>query len=92
MAVILRAVLERQRRGLSQSELAHRLGVSQTRLSEVERGLRTEPVLRAMEQFFSMKREILLRPIPDSLNPEARSARFAAELEATALRDAARKK
>jgi transcriptional regulator with XRE-family HTH domain len=71
VSVILRAALERTRRGLTQPELARRLGVDQKRLSETERGLRHEPTLRAMERFFGMKRELLLRPVPASLNPSA---------------------
>lgn len=56
---------------MSQKDLARRLGFSQSTISAVERGLRYEPTLRAMQGFFGMKPDLLLRPVPASLNPEA---------------------
>jgi transcriptional regulator with XRE-family HTH domain len=75
--VVLRSELERTKRGLTQTELAHRVGSTQQKISEVERGLRHEPTLRALEQFFGMRRELLLRPIPASLNTEAQLGKLA---------------
>ena len=58
-----RAILKRNRekQGLSQNKLAKRLGVTQTFISEVERG-RKNP---SLEQFFRICKELQIKVFPD---------------------------
>lgn len=58
-----RAVLKRNRekQGLSQNKLAKRLGVTQTFISEIERG-RKNP---SLEQFFRICKELQIKVFPD---------------------------
>ena len=58
-----RAILKRNRekQGLSQNKLAKRLGVTQTFISEIERG-RKNPTL---EQFFRICKELQIKVFPD---------------------------
>ena len=58
-----RAILKRNRekQGLSQNKLAKRLGVTQTCISEIERG-RKNP---SLEQFFRICKELQIKVFPD---------------------------
>lgn len=58
-----RAILKRNRekQGLSQNKLAKRLGVTQTLISEIERG-RKNP---SLEQFFRICKELQIKVFPD---------------------------
>ena len=58
-----RAILKRNRekQGLSQNRLAKRLGVTQTFISEIERG-RKNP---SLEQFFRICKELQIKVFPD---------------------------
>ena len=58
-----RAILKRNRekQGLSQNKLAKRLGVTQTFISEIERG-RKNP---SLEQFFRTCKELQIKVFPD---------------------------
>ena len=58
-----RAILNRNRekQGLSQNKLAKRLGVTQTFISEIERG-RKNP---SLEQFFRICKELQIKVFPD---------------------------
>ena len=58
-----RAILKRNReeQGLSQNKLAKRLGVTQTFISEIERG-RKNP---SLEQFFRICKELQIKVFPD---------------------------
>ena len=58
-----RAILKRNRekQGLSQNKLAKRLGVTQTFISEIERG-RKNP---SLEQFFRICKELQIKIFPD---------------------------
>lgn len=58
-----RALLKRNRekQGLSQNKLAKRLGVTQTFISEIERG-RKNP---SLEQFFRICKELQIKVFPD---------------------------
>ena len=58
-----RAILKRNRekQGLSQNKLAKRLGVTQTFISEIERG-RQNP---SLEQFFRICKELQIKVFPD---------------------------
>ena len=58
-----RAILKRNRekQGLSQNKLAKRLGVTQTFISEIERG-RKNP---SLEQFFRICKEVQIKVFPD---------------------------
>ena len=58
-----RAILKRNRekQGLSQNKLAKRLGVTQTFISEIERG-RKYP---SLEQFFRICKELQIKVFPD---------------------------
>ena len=58
-----RAILKRNRekQGLSQNKLAKRLGVTQTFISEIERG-RKNP---SFEQFFRICKELQIKVFPD---------------------------
>ena len=58
-----RAILKRNRekQGLSQNKLAKRLGVTQTFISEIERG-RKKP---SLEQFFRICKELQIKVFPD---------------------------
>ena len=58
-----RAILKRNRekQGLSQNKLAKRLGVTQTFISEIERG-RKNP---SLEQFFRICKELQSKVFPD---------------------------
>ena len=58
-----RAILKRNRekQGLSQNKLAKRLGVTQTFISEIERG-RKNP---SLEQFFRICKELQIKVLPD---------------------------
>ena len=58
-----RAILKRNRekQGLSQNKLAKRLGVTQTFISEIERG-RKNPSLK---QFFRICKELQIKVFPD---------------------------
>ena len=58
-----RAILKRNRekQGLSQNNLAKRLGVTQTFISEIERG-RKNP---SLEQFFRICKELQIKVFPD---------------------------
>ena len=58
-----RAILKRNRekQGLSQNTLAKRLGVTQTFISEIERG-RKNP---SLEQFFRICKELQIKVFPD---------------------------
>ena len=58
-----RAILKRNRekQGLSQNKLAKRLGVTQTFISEIERG-RKNP---SLEQFFRICKELQIKVCPD---------------------------
>lgn len=60
-----RAILKRsrERQGLSQNKLAKRLGVTQTFISEIERG-RKNP---SLEQFFRICEELQIKVFPDEL-------------------------
>ena len=59
-----RAILKRNRekQGLSQNKLAKRLGVTQTFISEIERG-RKNP---SLEQFFRICKELQIKVFPDA--------------------------
>ena len=58
-----RAILKRNRekQGLSQNKLAKRLGVTQTFISEIERG-RKNP---SLELFFRICKELQIKVFPD---------------------------
>ncbi len=58
-----RAILKkhRERKGLSQNKLAKQLGITQTFLSEIERG-RKNP---SLEQFFRLCEALDIRLFPD---------------------------
>ena len=58
-----RAILKRNRekQGLSQNKLAKRLGVTQTFISEIERG-RKNP---SLDQFFRICKELKIKVFPD---------------------------
>ena len=58
-----RAILKRNRekQGLSQNKLAKRLGVTQTFISEIERG-RKNP---SLEQFFRICKDLQIKVFPD---------------------------
>lgn len=58
-----RAILKRNRekQGLSQNKLAKQLGVTQTFISEIERG-RKNP---SLEQFFRICKELQIKVFPD---------------------------
>ena len=58
-----RAILKkhRERKGLSQNKLAKQLGITQTFLSEIERG-RKNP---SLEQFFSICEALEIKVFPD---------------------------
>lgn len=58
-----RAILKRNRekQGLSQNKLAKRLGVTQSFISEIERG-RKNP---SLEQFFRICKELQIKVFPD---------------------------
>ena len=58
-----RAILKRNRekQGLSQNKLAKRLGVTQTFISEIERG-RKNP---SLEQFLRICKELQIKVFPD---------------------------
>ena len=58
-----RAILKRNRekQGLSQNKMAKRLGVTQTFISEIERG-RKNP---SLEQFFRICKELQIKVFPD---------------------------
>ena len=58
-----RAILKRNRekQGVSQNKLAKRLGVTQTFISEIERG-RKNP---SLEQFFRICKELQIKVFPD---------------------------
>ena len=58
-----RAILKRNRekQGLSQNKLAKRLGVTQTFITEIERG-RKNP---SLEQFFRICKELQIKVFPD---------------------------
>ena len=58
-----RAILKRNRekQGLSLNKLAKRLGVTQTFISEIERG-RKNP---SLEQFFRICKELQIKVFPD---------------------------
>ena len=58
-----RAILKRNRekQGLSQNKLAKRLGVTQTFISEIERG-RKNP---SLEQFFRICKVLQIKVFPD---------------------------
>ena len=58
-----RAILKRNRekQGLSQNKLAKRLGVTQTFISEIERG-RKNP---SLDQFFRICQELQIKVFPD---------------------------
>ena len=58
-----RAILKRNRekQGLSQNKLAKRLGVTQTFISEIERG-RKNP---SLEQFFRICKELQIKVFPN---------------------------
>ena len=58
-----RAILKRNRekQGLSQNKLAKRLGVTQTFISEIERG-RKNP---SLEQFVRICKELQIKVFPD---------------------------
>ena len=51
----------REKQGLSQNKLAKRLGVTQTFISEIERG-RKNP---SLEQFFRICKELQIKVFPD---------------------------
>ena len=58
-----RAILKRNRekQGLSQNKLAKRLGVTQTFISEIERGRKNA----SLEQFFRICKELQIKVFPD---------------------------
>ena len=58
-----RAILKRNRekQGLSQNKMAKRLGVTQTFISEIDRG-RKNP---SLEQFFRICKELQIKVFPD---------------------------
>ena len=58
-----RAILKRNRekQGLSQNKLAKRLGVTQTFISEIERGKKNP----SLEQFFRICKELQIKVFPD---------------------------
>ena len=58
-----RAILKRNRekQGLSQNKLAKRLGVTQTFISEIERGIKNP----SLEHFFRICKELQIKVFPD---------------------------
>ena len=85
-----RAILKRNRekQGLSQNKLAKRLGVTQTFISEIERG-RKNP---SLEQFFRICKELQIKVFPDEPYgaPRPRSRRRDAHCAPAVREDAAR--
>jgi transcriptional regulator with XRE-family HTH domain len=66
--VVLYAEIERRKRGLTQKELARRCCVTQQEVSDAEKGMRRTHVLKALSDFFGMKPELLIKPVPASIN------------------------